>query len=799
MIYNILKIAYRNILKRKLFSAINVIGLAVAMGVSLLLLLTVFHQFSFDNFHKNGDRIYQVYNVTNHSSGIAKGATQASPLKEALESEMPELEHVMRWSSGPASIKYEGDIIESSIRFTDANFFEMFSFQLLEGTPNQVLANLNTVVLSEKTAAKVFGEENPIGKTITLNIAGKAYRMEVSGLVEDEPNNSSLHYNMITRFENHPDYQDNKDNFDNQFLGMFVQLPPTLSQQEAEEKLKGVVHKYRNDEIEQLQKDGAQPDVEGEVYSLKLLPLNDLHFDTEITGNGISIALPMGLLIIAFFILVIVCINFINLTIGTALTRAREVGVRKVLGATKRQLISQFFGEVSLLIFVALFLGLILAQFGLADYNQLFRQKISLYNPTLIFAIGSILVFVGLIGGSYPALVLSRFQPASVLKGSTSVQKPGKLRNILVLLQFTLSVFLIICTMIVWNQIDYLRSKPLGYSKEDVISIPIGNELDSYQVLQRMRNELAANPNVKSITGSYGNLGMGKDGSRTTSIMGFSQGDRLLRTHWAVVDYDYFETLNIPLVEGRSFSPEFPTDSSESIIINETFARQLGEDSPIGTVLDLGPDRKVIGVVKDYHFLPLDKAMEPLSLVLAKPIDDFRLGYIFVSVSNRTAMSNLEETWKKLYPETIFQATFLDENNQRQYQVEESIAKLFTTSGLLAIILSCMGLFGVVVLVTSQRTKEIGIRKVLGASVPSIVGLISKEFILLVAIAIVIAAPMGWWLMKQWLQSYAYSIDFPWWSIPLAGIMAILIAVVTLGIQSVRAALTNPIDALRDE
>ncbi len=799
MIFNNLKLAFRNIFKRRLFSAINILGLSVAMGASLLLLLTVFYQFTFDNFHENGDRIYQVYEVNYHSDGLSKGTTVASPLKPALDSEIPELEHVMRWTSTPATLKEGENVFDANIRFTDANFFDMFSFQLLKGSRGQALANLNTVVIDEKTAAKLFGAEDPLGKIVSINLGGKSYEMAVSGVIEDRPDNSSLSYQLITRIENHPDYQRSKDNFDNQFLGIFVQLPPTMTKQEAERRFKGVVDKYLNEEVELLEKDGAQPGPDGEVYQLKLLPLADLHFDTEISGSGMSKSLPIGLLIIAIFILVIVCINFVNLTIGTSLSRAREVGVRKVLGATKSQLVWQFFGEVGLLIVMALLLGLILAQIVIADYNQLFRQSINLYNPQVILAIATILAFVGLVGGSYPAFVLSRFQPASVLKGSTNFQKPGKLRNVLVLLQFTLSVLLIICTLIVWNQIDFLRSKPLGFSKEDVISIPIGNELQSDQVLQRLRNELAANPSVKSITGSYGNLGLGKDGSRSRSVMGFSQGDRLLHTHWAVVDYDYFKTLDIPLVEGRAFSPEYATDTTEAIIINETFARQLGDDSPIGKVLDLGPDRKIVGVVKDYHFLPLNEAMEPLSLVLSQPNGDFRLGYVFVRVDNRSAMVTLEKTWKKLYPEALFQATFLDENNQRQYRGEEAVAKLFTTSAVLAIVLSCMGLFGIVVLVTSQRTKEIGIRKVLGATVANIVTLISKEFIVLVTLAIVIAAPLGWWLMKQWLQTYAYSIDFPWWSIPLAGGISVLIAIITLSVQSVRAALTNPIEALRDE
>lgn len=776
--------------------------MAAAIACSVLLFLTAFHEFSYDGFHENSDRIYRVFKEESKAAGVERSSNMCVPLQPVMLEEIPELAAAVRWLGGPVSVEREGQVYRQGIRFTDIDFFETFSFPLIEGNPAQVLNDLNAAVITERVAKQVFGHTNVVGESIQVAINGRPRNMVISGIAEDTPKNSTLNLSIITRMENHPNYNQLKDQWDNYNHDLFVQLPENLSKAQFEDRTKVIVDKYFQDDSELIIKDGGIPDAEGQVLRFKLQPLKDLHFDQSVSGSGISKMFPIGLLIIAGFILIIVCINFVNLSLGSSLSRAKEVGIRKVLGALKRQLILQFWGEALLIIFTALLAGLAIAQWLLPEYNALFRQSLSLNHPHLIGAIAFILLFAGLIGGAYPSLVLSRFQAAEVLKGNTKMQKPSKLRNLLVLVQFTLAVLLISSTIIVSQQLNYLRSKPLGFNDAQVLSLPISSELDSKQALDRLRNELAKYPNIKGITATYNNIGMGKDGSRRTSIMGFEQGELgSVQTHWNQVDYGYLETMEIPIVEGRTFSKEHPTDSTEAIIINETFAKRLGDSSALGMVLDLEPPRKVIGVMKDHHFRSLADPIAPLSLVLGDQ-DGFRYNYLFIRVDSENvpkSLAQLERTWKALYPQTSFMTSFLDENAGRQYESEALLGKIFMGAALLAIILSCMGLFGIAVLVIGQRTKEIGIRKVLGASVSNIVQLISKEFMVMVLVSVLIASPLAWIGTNKWLENYAYSIDVHWWVFVLAGLLAMLIAFVTLSLQSVRAALMNPAKTLKTE
>lgn len=794
-------VAIRNLWKNKLFSGINIFGLGIAIGCSLLLFLTTLWQFSYDRFHEDSDRIYRLYAEEFHPTGTLYQSVMPAPLTPALKEEFPELEGALRWSGGGANVDYEGKILESGIRFADPDFFEVFSFRLLKGDPENVLKDLNTVVLSENMAEKIFGEADPMGKILKVNVGGGSLNLVVSGVVERRPDNSSIRYQLITRFENQPNYSYNKDRWDNNFHHVFIQLPPQFKQADFEDRLRVIPQKYLQEEMERLKRDGAIADADGEVFRYRLQALHDLRFDTKIERGGVSRALPIGLSIIGLFILAIACFNFVNLTLGGSLTRAKEVGIRKVLGASRRQIVSQFWGETVLIVGVALMVGAALAQGLLPEYNRVFRQSLNLFRPDLIWAIAVILLAIGLLGGGYPAYILSRFQAARVLQRNTSIQKPGRLRNLLVVMQFAFSVLLIICTLVVYNQINFLQEKSLGFNKEQVVSIPILSGLDSKVVINRMRSELAAYPQIKSITGSYTNFGLGEDGSRVTSKMGFEQGGHNVTTNWISVDFDFFNTLEIPIVEGRAFSREHPTDTAEAIIINETFAKQLGEGPYEGMTLNLEPERKIIGVAKDFHFASLESPIEPLSMVVSKG-KDFRLGYVFVRTSGedlKADMKLLENTWKSVAPQMAFLASFLDENNARQYQAEAAMGKIFLFASSLAILLSCIGLFGIALLTIGQRTKEIGIRKVLGASVGNIVRLTSRDFLRLVLIAFVIAAPLSWMLMNRWLETYAFHVGIQWWVFVLAGVLAVLIAFATLSFQSVRAALANPVKALRSE
>ncbi|MCB9051554.1 MAG: ABC transporter permease [Lewinellaceae bacterium] len=803
MLKNYLKIAFRNLWKHKLFSGINVFGLGAAIGASLLLLLTALQQFSFDRFHDNGRHIYRYHPGIVPYPRTGAQRQYAYPLQPVVEEDTNAVEYAVRWRGGGSNSGIRGRTLPDGHPVHRPGLLPHVLLPAAGGRPCPRPGVPNSVVLSESEAVKFFGDSRGYHLPRAQGPGkGAPKNLQVTGVVEDKPHTSSLGYEMITRFENVPDYLDNADNWDNHNHALFLQLRGGESPASAEPMLAGIVEKYFSNTTELIEKEGASAPDGGPVLRLKLQPLYDLRFDRDISRDGISRAFPIGLLIGAFFILGIACINFVNLTLGSSITRAREVGVRKVLGASRRQLIGQFWGEALLVSGMALVLGLAVSQFLLPDFNRLFRAHIELNHPHLFLAVALILLAVGLLGGGYPAMVLSRFQAADVLKGDVQGQRPGRLRNLLVLAQFAISVLLISCTIIIGQQLQYLRHKPLGFNKEEVVSLPLAQGLDATQVLERLRNELAANPRVKSISAGYNNFGLGKDGSMYTSVISFTQDEREYYTHLQVADFGFTEALEIPLVEGRSFSKEHPTDTARAILINETFARQLGEGPYIGKVLEMEPRREVIGVMKDFHFQSLERPIEPLSVLLASPGGDFPMNYIFVRISPDevpATMAAIESTWKAVAPRAPFQASFLNENTNRLYRVEEVMGQLFISSALLAILLSCMGLFGIAVLAISQRTKEIGIRKVLGASVAGIVGLLSRDFMKMVALAILVAAPLAWLAMQAWLKNYAYRIDIQWWVFLLAGALAVLIAFVTLSLQSVRAARSNPVEALRSE
>lgn len=802
MLTNYLKIAYRNLWKRKLFSGINLLGLGIAIAASLLLFLTTLHEFSYDRFHDNADQIYRVYMEENLSTGVDRQANMQVPLMPAILETFPEMEHASRWKNSGGVVQFEENVRGESFRYADESFFQMFSFEFLQGDPETALQELNGVVLPEKSVKRIFKDENPMGKMLTVIDAGKRMNMQVTGVIEDTPENSSLELGLIMRFENDPEYEQDKDNWSNFSHDTYVQLPDNMSQAQFEERVKEIVHTYMAEEADLIKNDGGVADAEGEYLRLRIQPLTDIHFNTLISGSGMRKAFPIGLFVIGLFILFIACFNFVNLTLGSSLTRAKEVGVRKVLGANRRQVMAQFWGEGLIVISMALLIGLILADLILPEFNASFRQSISLNHPNIYVGLALVLLLSITIGGLYPSWALSRFQAAEVLKGSTKMQRSGRLRNVLILFQFSFSVLLISCTLIIGQQIKFLKDSPLGFNREEVISLPISGDLDGQQLIDRFRNEVAAEPSILSVTAAYNNIGMGKDNSAMTSKMGFAQDGKMMETHWNPVDYDYFETLEIPLLEGRSFSKEHPTDSVKAIVINETFAKQLGEGPYVGKVIDVTPEgMEIIGVVKDFNFKSLHRAIAPMTMSLGKN-SDFGYNYFFVRVEGGDLgerLTLLEQTWKRINPGATFQASFLDENTERLYRSEQTLGNIFMVASGIAIFLSCIGLFGVALLVVNQRNKEIGIRKVLGASLAHIIQIMSRDFIIISIISILIAAPLANIAMQQWLQNYAYAIEIQWWVFGLAGAAALLIGFFTMSIHTVRAGLANPVKALKDE
>ncbi len=806
MLRNYLTIAWRNLWKNKLFSLINIVGLSVAFGSGILLFLTATFELSFDRFHKDEERIFRFATKQNSPDlmrTLMKTA-MAAPMAPTLKSEYPEIEYIARRQDNGGTIEYKDKRLEESLDFVDADYLRMFSFRMLQGSSETALREPGNVVLKADLAKALFGEENPVGKPVRLTFGGQTKDFLVAGVLENPPNNSTLDYSMLVRFENSPEYQGRETQWNSNFHDVYVKLPATTTAAAFEQKIRPFTKKYYAEDIRNLKRDGAKPDANGEYLSLKLQPLADIHFDSFVR-EGNAYLYPYILLIISALIITIAAINFINLSVARSLTRTREVGMRKVLGALRWQIVGQFWGEAVLIGVFSLALGLILAQLFLPEYKATFRTEISLDMLQSIGILAVILLVFLLItslAGGYPAWFINRFSTVLTLKGRISTGRSNHVRSSLIVVQFVIATLLIASTLIISQQIRFLRNKPLGFNSQQVISIPVNGKLDGGVVLQRLRNELAGQPAIESITAASNNLGRGKDGSSWKSVMGFDYNNRTLSANNLSVDYDFAKTMELKLLAGRDFSRQFATDSTQAILINETFAKQIG-GNPLGIWLpvhDSTSKLQVIGIVKDYHFESLHSKVEAQMIELRSK--DFPVGYVFVKVANRDipqTMALLEKTWKKIAPENEFLGSFLDENTNRQYRREERFYNIFITAASLAIVLSCIGLFAIAVLVMNQRTKEIGIRKVLGASTSGIVALLSKDFLKLVLTALVIAIPIAWYTMNQWLQDFAYRIDIPWWIFAIAGILSIGIALLTVSFQAVKAALANPVKSLRSE
>ncbi|MXV51474.1 FtsX-like permease family protein [Pedobacter sp. HMF7647] len=819
MLKNYIITAWRNLLKGRVFNLINITGLTVAVACSVLLFLTADFQLSYDKFHKDVKDIYQVYFTQNKDTETNRDTPMPEPITPVLKSEYPEIKYISRLGNGGALIRYKGKQLEQRLNYIDQDFFKIFTIETSLGNKNSMLSGLHDIVLNEKVAQAVFGHENPIGKTVELNYTGQSFEsFVVSGVTKDLPYNSSLHFDMLVRFENYRDYQANLDKWDVGNHSVFLKLREGTNQAAFEKKLVPFTNKYFKENIENLKRDGSKPDANGQVFTINLLPFAENHFNTEVgglEGNQISILYIYTLLAIVIFILLIACINFINLNIARAFNRAREVGVRKTLGAGKDQLLWQFLTETSLVCLLAFIAGIALSSFILPYFKQLFGGYISLkmlLQPAELTIALFVFLIISFIAGYYPAWLMLRYKTVQVLKGSVNTTKPGKVRNALLVTQFALSTLLIICTLVTWQQMRYIQTKPLGFNRTEVLSIPLGpnvlissgNDTKSrpgIHALQLLRNALQNQPDIVAITAAHSNLGLGTDGHTSTQGVTFTYKGHEIGTNWLQVDYDYLKTLDIKLSNGRDFSRDFPGDSS-ALIINEKMARQLGGKNLLGSYLPVNGEEhpmQIVGIVKDYNFRSLKEKIEPLTLVMntGKSVE-----YVFVRVKSQNLVQSFDKiksTWKSLFPNDEFQGSWLSENTERLYKGEKSLGNMFVSGAIIAIIISCIGLLAIAMMVMAQRTKEIGIRKVLGSSVAGIVALVSADFLKLVLLASVISFPIAWIVMNGWLQNFAYRIDISWWIFLLAGLLAVLIAFATVSFQAIKAALANPVKSLRTE
>ncbi len=809
MFRNYLKIALRNLWKSRGYAAVNVTGLAVAFCICIFLFLTVYQHLTFDSFHQDGDRIFQTYLFRNDPERPTKSGSMSLPLAPALKASYPELEGVTRVMTGRKSLVEANEkYFDKLICFTDPDFLSIFSFPLLSGNPKSALRELSNIVISARMAKDVFGTANPVGKRLQIGNDGNQKEYLVSGVIADAPDNSSVRYDALVRIENAPNYQNNKDNWNDGSHAVYLKLSPRVDQAAFEKQLKPFAQTYFQTAITELNQKKATADPQGDVFAIRLQPLADVHFNREISDNkGTPIAVIYVLLGMAFFILSIACINFINLSIARSFKRAREVGVRKALGALKGALFVQIWSESALICGLGFLGGAGLAYGCMSVFNASFGASFKLatvLQPGFVILILTVFGLVTLGAGGYPAWQMTKFNTVAVLKGNITTKRPGSLRNALIVIQFTLSCLLACCTIIAVQQVAHLRQSPLGFDKEQVISIPVGTQVSGRQVLGRLRNKLANDPAVLAITGTSVNLGKGRDRVSTRSTVGFSFNGRKVATDILLVDFDYLKTLHIKLVAGRDFSRAYASDSVHRIVITQSMVKMLGAKNPVGMLVGddddtTGVKDQIIGVVPDFHLYSVADEAKPVTMHLSgsEPIH-----YIFVRMNPQSlagSMEKLKKAWTEVAPQVEFIGSFLDENVDAWYQNEEQLSQILSLASSTAILLSCIGLFAIALLMIEQRTKEIGIRKVMGASIPGIVILLSRNFIKLVLIALCLAIPVAWLGMQQWLNNYSYRIDISPWVFVMVGLSAILIALITVSFQSVKAALMNPVKSLRSE
>lgn len=805
MLRNYLKIAFRTLRKNRTHTLINLVGLSVAFGTCILLFLTATFELSYDRFHADASRIYRLNFLDTQRDGtLDRSPIMPYPISPAIRTEFPEVEGVTRWFDQSASVRWQDKTFGQDVRRVDADFLTMFSFPMLQGKASTAVQGISDIVISEKMAKAVFGSVSPMGKTVQLRLGDQWKPFTVTGVAGNSPENSSLLFDALISSQNQDDYQAYKDKWDHGSHTVFVKLKSGVTPASLQPRLQAMMNKYFAGDIAERTKQGYPKNELGFQRSLLLQPLTDIHFDQSMGGNTASRVYIYSLLVIGLFILVIACINFVNLTIAQSITRAREVGVRKSLGAQRSQLFGQIWGETVLLSGTALLLGLGMAYILLPTFNKLFRSHLSIQNfltPNVLLVTGLSFLFITLVAGGYPSWFVTRFSAVEVLKGKVKVSKPGVLRNTLIITQFSIACLLIVCTLIMRQQVTYLQQRPMGMNKEQVISVPVGGDVNGATFLRQMRERLASQPNIVAVTGTGVNIGAGLDGSSSRTTYGFMHNKREISCDWLRVDFDYLKTLGIKLKAGREFSPSYSTDSTAAVLVSESLAQRLGDANPIGKYIEPDSGRKyqIVGVFADFNLYSLHKKAEPIALQM---LPDNAISYVLVRVNPQNltgAMETVKAAWKEIDPKHEFIGSFVDENVERWYKKEQRLSTIFSSAAGIAILLSCMGLFAVALISIEQRTKEIGVRKVLGASVASIVTLLAGDFLKLVLVAIIVASPLAWYAMNQWLGDFAYRIDMPWWVFVLSGLLAVLIAFATISFRSVKAALMNPVKSLRSE
>jgi ABC-type antimicrobial peptide transport system permease subunit len=805
MLINYLKIALRNLWKNRTFTALNILGLTAAFGVAILLAMFAFFQLSYDRFHDHGDHLYMVYSEVSAPNGIEANISKSEPFASALRDEILGVEKITRYNGSGVLLNYEDKQLQMNGAYVDPVFFDMFSYPILKGDKKNPITTESSVAMTELAANRLFGDKNPIGQTVTILRDEENVPFTVTAIVEDFPNTSSMGFDVILNFKSQPShaYAQTVGRWDVENHEVYMQLSEGITLKQFEKSTTNFTQLHYKNDIDNAKRDGIQPNANGDYRQIKLLPLADVRFANFNQGAvTVNRTMPYLVLGIAILILFISCVNFINMSIAKSAQRLREIGMRKTLGASQKQLFFQFWGESMLVFLASISMGILMAMVLLEPFQTLFRTQASfaiLLNPSLLLVLGFGVVLITLIAGGYPALLMSRLGTLQSLKGKLDSSGKNHLRNSLMVLQFGIAILLISGTLVLWAQVDYMRAKDLGFNKDQVIAFPLNGKRNDQQAVQLIRDVLQDKTNIVSVTASNNILGLGKDGSRSTSILGFDYKGRGVDTHMVVVDADYIETLDLEVIQGRSFRNNLASDSL-SVIINNAMAKLLNEDDILASKIKLDEGSyDIVGVVKDFNFQELDQNIAPMSLFA---LPNWNLSNVYVKVTPQNleqAYDDVKTAWEAIEPNAEFEGSFLNENIDRTLRNERTMIKMIGSGSILAIILSCIGLFAMSLLIVAQRRKEIGVRKIVGASVSAITILLTKDFLKLVIIAFVIATPIAWYTLSKWLQNYAYRIDLNIWIFLTAGGIAVLIAMITIAVKTIKAATSNPVKSLRTE
>ncbi len=801
------KTAWRNLRKNKFYTSINVVGLAIGLATCLLILLYVLDELNYDKYNVHADRIYRINNEIKFGGNYADAAQSPALLGAEIIKEFPQAEQYtrLRWYGGFLVKKGAENIQEGKVGYADSTLFEVFTLPMIAGNPKTALVEPHSLVITETIAKKYFNRTDVVGNTMIINDTGN---YKITGVIKDIPKQSHFSFDFFVPFSESSESR--SDDWLSENYNTYILLKKGTDPKRLESGLNKMMDRFIGPELQNVihvSLDNFKKS--GSYVRLSLTPLLDIHLHSnkqgELNANG-SIEFVYIFSAIALFILLIACVNFMNLSTARSSSRAKEVGVRKVLGSSRKNLIQQFLSESILISFISLLFAILCASLLLPYFNQLAEKAIhikALFQPGLLLLLIALMLVVGLLAGSYPAFFLSAFQPVDVLKGKLAKGfKRSWLKNTLVVFQFTISIILIIGTIVIYNQLNYIRNKDIGFNRNQVL---VFNHTDVLKDgAATFKNELLQISGVQSAAMSgFLPTNFSRNNNAFFTSPTLDQSTAISMQQWSVDD-KYIPTLDIKILRGRNFSSQFQTDSG-GIILNEAAAKFITANNLLNKTLyevnDIQTKKvneyHIIGVIKNFNFSSLRDVVTPLGFLLRKSNGNISLR---INASDMPAViSQIKNKWKITAPEQPFDYSFMDDQFNNLYTTEQQTGKVFITFAILAIAIACLGLFGLVTYTSEQRSKEIGIRKVLGATVTGVVTMISKDFLILVFIASLIAFPVAWYIMNKWLQGFAYRVTISWWIFITAGLMAVFIALATISFQAIKAAIANPVKSLRTE